>query len=45
VSPVRYELDFYVSEDGILYSHRRENLELYIESCSSVYKTGYFHYP
>jgi hypothetical protein len=26
VSPVRYELDFYIPEDGILHSHRRENL-------------------
>jgi hypothetical protein len=30
VSPVRYELRFYVSEDGILHSHRRENLKFYI---------------
>jgi hypothetical protein len=27
VSPVRYELGFYIPEDGILRSHRRENLE------------------
>jgi hypothetical protein len=26
VSPVRYELGFYISEDDILHSHRRENL-------------------
>jgi hypothetical protein len=26
VSPVRYELGFYIPEDGILLSHRRENL-------------------
>jgi hypothetical protein len=29
VSPVRYELDFYIPEDGILHSHRRENLKSY----------------
>jgi hypothetical protein len=26
MSPVKYELDFYIPEDGILHSHRRENL-------------------
>jgi hypothetical protein len=30
VSPVRYELDFYIPEDDILRSHRRENLKSYI---------------
>jgi hypothetical protein len=30
VSPVRYELGFYISEDGILHSHRRANLKSYI---------------
>jgi hypothetical protein len=30
VSPVRYELGFYIPEDGILHSHRRENLKYYI---------------
>jgi hypothetical protein len=30
VSLVRYELEFYISKDGILHSHRRENLECYI---------------
>jgi hypothetical protein len=29
VSPVRYELGFYIPEDGILHSHRRENLISY----------------
>jgi hypothetical protein len=24
---MRYELDFYITEDGILHSHRRENLK------------------
>jgi hypothetical protein len=27
VSPVRYELDFYIPEDGLLHSDRRENLK------------------
>jgi hypothetical protein len=27
VSPVKYELGFYISEDDILHSHRRENLK------------------
>jgi hypothetical protein len=30
VSPVRYELGFYIPEDGILHSHRRENLRSHI---------------
>jgi hypothetical protein len=30
VSPVRYELGFYIPEDGILHSHRRENVKSYI---------------
>jgi hypothetical protein len=30
VSPVKYELVFYIPEDGILHSHRRENLKSYI---------------
>jgi hypothetical protein len=29
VSSVRYELGFYIAEDGILHSHRRENLKSY----------------
>jgi hypothetical protein len=28
-SPVKYELDFHIPEDGILHSHRRENLKSY----------------
>jgi hypothetical protein len=31
VSPVKYELGSYIPEDGILHSHRRENLKSYIE--------------
>jgi hypothetical protein len=30
VSPARYELSFYIPEDGILHSPRRENLKSYI---------------
>jgi hypothetical protein len=30
VSPARYELGFYIPEDCILHSHRRENLKSYI---------------
>jgi hypothetical protein len=30
VSPARYELGFYIPEDGILHSGRRENLNSYI---------------
>jgi hypothetical protein len=28
VSSVRYELGFYIPEDGILHSHSRENLKI-----------------
>jgi hypothetical protein len=31
VSPVKYELGFYIPKDDILHSHRRENLRSYIE--------------
>jgi hypothetical protein len=31
VSPVKYELGFYIPEDGILHIHRRGNLKYYIE--------------
>jgi hypothetical protein len=30
VSPVKYQLGFYIPEDDILHSHRRENLKSYI---------------
>jgi hypothetical protein len=30
VSPVKYELCFYIPEDEILHSHRRENPQFYI---------------
>jgi hypothetical protein len=30
MSPVKYELGFYIPEDGILHSHRRENLNSFM---------------
>jgi hypothetical protein len=30
VSPVKYELGFYIPEDDILHSHRHENLKFYM---------------
>jgi hypothetical protein len=30
VSPVKYELGFYIPEDDILHSHSRENVRSYI---------------
>jgi hypothetical protein len=30
VSPVKYELGFYIPEDGILHSHSRGNLNSYV---------------
>jgi hypothetical protein len=30
MSHVKYELGFYIPEDDILHSHRRENLKSYI---------------
>jgi hypothetical protein len=30
VSPVKYELGFYIPEDAIFHSHRRENLKSYV---------------
>jgi hypothetical protein len=30
MSPVRYELGFYIPEDGIHRNHRRENLKSYV---------------
>jgi hypothetical protein len=34
VSPVKYKLGFYIPEDDILHSHRRENLKSYILNLS-----------
>jgi hypothetical protein len=39
MSPVRYELGSYISEDGILHSHRFENLYSYFVY-SNVYNSG-----
>jgi hypothetical protein len=33
VSPVKYELGFYITEDDILHSHHRDNIESYVEGC------------
>jgi hypothetical protein len=30
VSPVKYELGFYIPEDGIHHSERRENVKSYV---------------
>jgi hypothetical protein len=35
VSPVKYELVFYIPEDDIIYGHRRGNLTSYRLLCSS----------
>jgi hypothetical protein len=37
VSPVKYELGFYIPEDDILHSHRCEDHKSYSEFCSSTY--------
>jgi hypothetical protein len=39
VSPVKYELGFYIPEAVILYSHCRENLKFYILNF-----TNFIHY-
>jgi hypothetical protein len=36
MSSVMYELDFYIPEDGILHSHRPENIKSYINRLDSV---------
>jgi hypothetical protein len=36
VSPVKYELGFYILEDGILHSHRREDVISYIGTQKTV---------
>jgi hypothetical protein len=38
VFPVKYELGFDIPEDGILHSHRSENLKSYIITCTSSLK-------
>jgi hypothetical protein len=49
VFPVKYELGFYIPEDGILHSHRRENLKSYtvlflwqVMQCGLVARQGHF---
>jgi hypothetical protein len=41
VSPVKYELGFYIPEDGILHSHRHDNLKSYtsFDFYFSMYKS------
>jgi hypothetical protein len=40
MSPVRYELDFYIPENNILHSHRREILTSYTKERSiSIFKS------
>jgi hypothetical protein len=36
VSPVKYELEFYIPEDCILHSHRLENLKSYKEIMDEI---------
>jgi hypothetical protein len=40
VSPVKYELGFYITEDAILHSHRRGNLSFYmaLTGCSLLWR-------
>jgi hypothetical protein len=35
MSPVKYKLCFYIPEDDILHSHRRENLNCYLDMLPS----------
>jgi hypothetical protein len=50
VSPVKYELGFYIPEDGILHNHRRGNLKSYrcyvisVQMCKYT-ADSYFTYP
>jgi hypothetical protein len=39
VSPVKYELDFYIPEDDILHSDRREDLKSYVDLFASLVTT------
>jgi hypothetical protein len=42
VSPVRYDLGFYIPEDGVVHSHRRETSNL--TKCNITSKAcGLFH--
>jgi hypothetical protein len=47
VSPVKYELGFYIPEDGILHSRRREEFESYrktlaVTGCVSLVSRPFF---
>jgi hypothetical protein len=44
VSPVKYGLDFYIPEEGILHSHRCENLESYKMNFESIFLINYFRF-
>jgi hypothetical protein len=37
VSPVRYELGFYIPEDGVLHSHGPEDLKSYKNLCLQLH--------
>jgi hypothetical protein len=41
VSPVKYELGFYIPEDDILHSHRRGNLRSYIAEMKFAREKNY----
>jgi hypothetical protein len=43
--PVRYELGFYIPEDGILHTHRRENLKSYRDYLRNSMQTGSEAHP
>jgi hypothetical protein len=43
MSPVKYELDFYIPEDDILHSQRRENLKSYFSLFASASLPSVFH--
>jgi hypothetical protein len=46
VSTVRYELGFYIPEDGILHSHSRENLTSYIAlTGGALQRRGNLRFP
>jgi hypothetical protein len=45
MSPVRYELDFYIPDEDILHSHRRENLKSYIALTSGALKRSRIVFP
>jgi hypothetical protein len=45
MSPVKYELGFYILEGDILHSHRREHLKCYkVLECLHVYRLSKVEY-